>query len=88
MQLIKFITKENDEYICWAATNTLKGFRDTMQFILDNFNEPKQTMILDTNNNKVYDFYNIATKQYHMRKRTLMERLSNIQTGNWNNIKL
>ena len=88
MQLIKFITKENDEYICWAATNTLKGFRDTMQFILDNFNNPKETMILDTNNNKVYDCYNIATKQYHMRKRNFDERLCNIQTGKWSNVKL
>lgn len=90
MQTMKFITKKNheDKYICWCTTNTLKGFRDFMQYILDNTNNPESFMLWDTKYGLIYDAYKVATKQYKMRKRSLEERLQGIQTGKWENVVL
>lgn len=90
MQTMKFVTKEcnGNGFICWCTTNTLKGFRDFMQYILDNTKNPKEFMLVDTSKDLVYDAYRVATEQYGMRKRTLEERLQEIQTGKWKDVVL
>lgn len=83
MQKVKFVTKEEDKLVVWCETNSIIVFRDFMQYILDNMNEPEKFMIIDTSNDLVYGAYCIATKQYEMRKRTFEERMNNVQTGKW-----
>ena len=83
MQKVKFVTEEQDKVIVWCETNSIIVFRDFMQYILDNMNEPEKFMIIDTSNVLVYGAYCIATKQYEMRKRTFEERMNNVQTGTW-----
>ena len=83
MQTVKFVTKENDKAICWCTTNDLVTFRDFIQYILDNTNNPHDFMIIDTKKDLVYDFYRVATEQYDMRKRTFEERMNGVQTGKW-----
>ncbi len=83
MQKVKFVTEEQDKVIVWCETNSIIVFRDFMQYILDNMNEPEKFMIIDTSNDLVYGAYCIATKQYEMRKRTFKERMNNVQTGKW-----
>ena len=80
MQKVKFVTEEQDKVIVWCETNSIIVFRDFMQYILDNMNEPEKFMIIDTSNDLVYGAYCIATKQYEMRKRTFEERMNNVQT--------
>ena len=80
MQTVKFVTKENDKAICWCTTNDLVTFRDFMQYILDNTNNPHDFMIIDTKKDLVYDFYRVATEQYGMRKRTFEERMNGSRT--------
>lgn len=84
MQKVKFVTEEQDKIVVWCETNSIIVFRDFMQYILDNMNEPEKFMIIDTSNDLVYGAYCIATKQYEMRKRTFEERMNNVQTGKWN----
>ena len=83
MQKVKFVTEEQDKIVVWCETNSIIVFRDFMQYILDNMNEPEKFMIIDTSNDLVYGAYCIATKQYEMRKRTFEERINNVQTGKW-----
>lgn len=83
MQKVKFVTEEQDKIVVWCETNSIIVFRDFMQYILDNMNEPEKFMIIDTSNDLVYEAYCIATKQYEMRKRTFEERMNNVQTGKW-----
>lgn len=83
MQKVKFVTEEQDKIVVWCETNSIIVFRDFMQYILDNMNEPEKFMIIDTSNDLVYGAYCIATKQYEMRKRTFEERMNNVQTGKW-----
>lgn len=83
MQKVKFVTEEQDKIVVWCETNSIIVFRDFMQYILDNMNEPEKFMIIDTSNDLVYWAYCIATKQYEMRKRTFEERMNNVQTGKW-----
>lgn len=54
-----------------------------MQYILDGYNKSEDFLLWDTNNDKVYNAYQIATEVYGMRKRTFDERMNNIQTGKW-----
>ena len=88
MQTIKFVTKENNDYICWCTTNTLTGLRDFLQYILDSMTNPEKFILWDTTNNKAYSAYKIATKQYKMRKRTFTERMKGVHTGKWNRLVL
>lgn len=88
MQLIKFITIEDKEITCWCETNTLKMFRDFMQYILDNLDNPEKFMLWDVEKDIVYDAYKIATEQFQMRKRTFYERMNNVQTGKWAGVEL
>ena len=90
MQTMKFVTKEvnGNGFVCWCTTNTLKGFRDFMQYILDSTKNPKEFMLVDTSKDLVYDAYRVATEQYGMKKRTLEERLQEIQTGKWKDVVL
>lgn len=83
MQKVKFVTEEQDKIVVWCETNSIIVFRDFMQYILDNMNEPEKFMIIDTSNDLVYGAYCIATKQYEMRKRTFEERMNNVQTVKW-----
>ena len=88
MQTFKFVTKENENYICWCTTNNLKTFRDFLQYILDTMENPEKFILLDTDNNKAYNAYKVATDQYKMRKRGFYERMKDIQTGKWNKLML
>ena len=83
MQKVRFVTEEKDKVVVWCETNSMIVFRNFMQYILDNMNEPEKFMIIDTTNDLVYGAYCVATKQYEMRKRTFEERMDNIQTGKW-----
>lgn len=83
MQKVKFVTEEQDKIVVWCETNSIIVFRDFIQYILDNMNEPEKFMIIDTSNDLVYGAYCIATKQYEMRKRIFEERMNNVQTGKW-----
>ena len=85
MQTIKFVTKKNDKVVIWCTTNSLITFKDFMQYILDNCNEPRNFMILDEEKGFVYDFYKVATEMYNMRKRNFEERMNGTQTGKWKN---
>ena len=87
---MKFVTKEvnGDGFVCWCTTNTLKEFRDFMQYVLDSTKNPKEFMLWDTKKGLVYDAYRVATEQYGMRKRTLEERLREVQTGKWEGVVL
>lgn len=90
MQMIKFVSKRKEEncFICWCTTNTLKGFRDFMQYMLDNIKNAEEFMIIDIEKDLVYDAYRVATEMYGMRKRTLEERLQGVQTGKWKDVEL
>jgi len=88
MQTVKFVTMDDKKVYCWCTTNTLKMFRDFMQYMLDSCSNPEHFMIWDTKSDKVYDAYKVATQQYEMRKRTFDERMKNIQTGKWANVTL
>lgn len=59
-----------------------------MQYILDGCNSPEDFLLWDVDNDKVYNFYQIATEHYGMRKRTFDERMRHIQTGKWENVDL
>lgn len=88
MQTVKFVTMDNEKVYVWCTTNVLKTFRDFMQYILDSCDNPENFMLWDLKSDKVYNAYQIATKQYEMRKRTFDEKLNNIQTGKWENVIL
>lgn len=83
MQLFRFVTMDDKKVTCWCETNILKMFRDFMQYILDSCNNPKCFLLWDTENDKVYNAYQIATEVYKMRKRTFDERMQGTQTGKW-----
>lgn len=88
VQTLKFVTVNDKKVVCWCTTNTLKGFRDFMQYMLDDLLCPEKFMIWDIEKDLVYDAFKIATEQYGMRKRTFDERINDIQTGKWKNIVL
>lgn len=88
MQLFRFVTMDDKKVICWCETNILKLFRDFMQYILDSCKSPKDFLLWNVQNDKVYNAYQIATEQYGMRKRTFDERMNHIQTGKWKNVDL
>lgn len=88
VQTLKFVTMDEKKVYCWCTTNTLKMFRDFMQYILDSCSNPENFMIWDTKSDKVYNAYKIATEQYKMRKRTFDEKMNNVQTGKWKNVVL
>lgn len=88
MQTFRFVTIDDKKVTCWCETNILKMFRDFMQYILDSCNNPEHFLLWDMDNDKVYNVYQIATEIYKMRKRTFDERMDNIQTGKWLDIKL
>ena len=89
MQTMKFITKNDKGHsVCWCTTNTLELFRDFMQYMLDSMNDPEDFMLWDTESDLIYNAYQIATKQYGMRKRTFEERLNNVQTGKWATVEI
>lgn len=89
MQTMKFVTKnKNEGFTCWCTTNTLKGFRDFLQYMLDSMRNPEEFMIIDIKKDLVYDAYRVATEMYGMRKRTLEERLQEMQTGKWKSVVL
>lgn len=83
MQTVKFVTVEKDRVVVWCETNSIIIFRDFMQYVLDDMNHPEDFMIIDTRNDLVYGMYDVATKQYKMRKRTFEERMNDVQTGKW-----
>ena len=70
-------------YACWFTTNTLIGFRNFSQYILDSVSNPEKFMIWDVDNNLVYDFYKTVIRWYGMRRRTFTERMDDVQTGIW-----
>ena len=85
MRTIKIVTRNYDGkgYACWFTTNTLIGFRNFSQYILDSMSNPEKFMIWDVDSNLVYDFYKTVTRWYGMRKRTFTERMNDVQTGIW-----
>ena len=83
MQTFKFVTMDDKKVYCWCTTNTLKIYRDFMQYILDGFILPEKFLLWDVKNDKVYNAYQVATEVYEMRKRTFDERMNDIQTGKW-----
>ena len=83
MHTYKFITEDNGKVTCWCTTNDIKTFRDFMQYILDNADDPKRFVLVDTDDNTSGNVYNIAINICKMRKRNFYERLNNIPTGNW-----
>lgn len=83
MQLVKFVTMDEQKVYVWCTTNKLVMFRDYLQYILDSFDTPENFYIIDVDKNLVYSAYRIATEMYNMRKRTFEERMKNIQTGRW-----
>lgn len=83
VQTVKFVTVEKDKVIVWCETNSVVVFRDFMQYVLDNMNNPEDFMFIDTRNGLVYGMNCIATQQYKMRKRTFEERMNDVQTGKW-----
>lgn len=95
MQIFKFITcddmkkpKGERKFTCWCTTNDLKTFRDFIQYVLDSCNKPEEYMLLDVENNKIYDMCSVAIGNYKMRKRTFEERMNGTQTGKWAEIEL
>ena len=89
MQTIRFLTlNEGKQPTLWCETNCLKMFRDFMQYVLDSCDRPGDFLLWDSKTNKVYNMEQVATEQYFMRKRSLLERLDNFQTGKWNGIDL
>ena len=51
MQLVRFVTKDTkdeNKILVWCTTNKLITFRDFMQYVLDNVNNPEDFMIIDT----------------------------------------
>ncbi len=87
MQTFKFVTMDDKKVYCWCTTNTLKIYRDFMQYILDGFILPEKFLLWDVKNDKVYNAYQVATEVYEMRKRTFEEKMNDIQTGKWFMIK-
>ena len=83
MQTVKFVTTDDKKVYVWCTTNTLTGFRNFLQYILDSTTTPEDFMMIDVEKNLVYSAYRIATEVYHMRKRTFSERMEDIQTGKW-----
>lgn len=83
MQTVKFVTVEKDKVMVWCETNSIIVFRDFMQYVLYNMNNPEDFMFIDTRNGLVYGMNCIATQQYKMRKRTFEERMNDVQTGKW-----
>lgn len=84
MQKIIFVTKDdNNKPIVWCITNKLIIFRDFMQYVLDNMDNPKDFMIIDTEKDLIYDMCKVATEMYEMRKRTFEERMNGVYTGKW-----
>ena len=83
MQTFKFVTVDDKKVYYWCTTNTLKSFRDFMQYILDSCSKPEDFMIWDVEKDFLYDAYKVATTQFEMRKRTFDERMDNAQTGKW-----
>lgn len=73
--------KEKQEFTVWSIVYTLKALIDFMQYTLDNTNNPEDFWILDVEENVAFGMYDIAKNQFQMRKRTLEERLDNVQTA-------
>lgn len=88
MQTVKFVTMDDKKVYVWCTTNILKTFRDFMQYILDSCDKPENFMIWDTESDNLYSAYDVATKQYGMRKRTFDEKINGIQTGKWTKVNL
>lgn len=88
MQTVKFVTTDKEKVYVWCTTNTLTGFRNFLQYILDSSNTLEEFYMIDIEKDLVYSAYRIATEMYHMRKRTFEERMENIQTGKWFGVDL
>ena len=73
--------KEKREFAVWSTVYTLKALIDFMQYVLDNLNNPEEFWILDVEDNVAFKMCDIAKNQFQMRKRTLEERLDDIQTA-------
>lgn len=82
MQLVKIVTinQEKNKVTVFAETNEPGFFKDVMQYILDSCDKPEDFLIWDTKADLVYKMYDVATKQYGMRKRTFEERMNNVKT--------
>lgn len=83
MQVLKIITKGSYGTICWCTTNTIEKFRDFMQYVLDNYDEPNDFIILNVTTGDEYNMYKVATELYKMKKRSLYEKVNEIPTGQW-----
>lgn len=81
MQIVKFITFDDEKIFCWCTTNQINIYKDYIQYILDSYSNPKNFYILDTSTQKYYNMYEVATKHYKMRKRTFYEKMNDIKTG-------
>lgn len=73
--------KEKREFTVWSTVYTLKALIDFMQYVIDNLNNPEEFWILDVEEDVAFKMCDIAKNQFQMRKRTLEERLDDIQTA-------
>ena len=73
--------KEKQEFTVWSTVYTLKALIDFMQYALDNFDNLEKFWILDVEEDVAFKMCDIAKNQFQMRKRTLEERLDDIQTA-------
>ena len=71
MQTVKFVTTDKEKVYVWCTTNTLTGFRNFLQYILDSSNTLEEFYMIDIEKDLVYSAYRIATEMYHMRKELL-----------------
>lgn len=78
---IGMMNKEKREFTIWSTVYTLKALIDFMQYVLDDLNNPEEFWILDVEEDVAFKMYDIAKNQFQMRKRTLEERLDDIQTA-------
>lgn len=73
--------KEKREFTIWSTVYTLRALIDFMQYVLDDLDNPEEFWILDVEENVAFKMCDIAKNQFQMRKRTLEERLDDIQTA-------
>ena len=78
---IGMMNKEKREFTIWSTVYTLKALIDFMQYVIDDLNNPEEFWILDVEEDVAFKMCDIAKNQFQMRKRTLEERLDDVQTA-------
>ena len=66
---------ENNKFICWNYCSNAEEIKRFLQYMIDSLVNPESFVIVDMENKKVYNAYNIAVNFFGLYKRTLKQKM-------------